>query len=142
VAVAEGVLARIDRDHDGVISTNEAAAYTESLRRDLTLLLDSHEVALHLTGSTFPVPAELRTGWGIIQLEFSAMIGPLSAGAHKLTLKNRHLPSLSVYLVNAAKPQSGLVQITRQTRNKQQSTGEIEFVISPKTSPQPARVSN
>jgi hypothetical protein len=29
VAVAERVLARIDGDHDGVISTNEAAAYAE-----------------------------------------------------------------------------------------------------------------
>ena len=134
VAVADRVLARIDHDHDGVISTNEAAAYAESVRRDLTVLLDQRKVALNLTASNFPAPAELRTGWGIIQLEFSAAIGPLSAGAHKLVLKNRHLPGLSVYLVNAAQPKSDLVQVTKQTRNKQQSTGEIEFVISPKRS--------
>src|SRR5262249_53406279 len=35
VAVAEPVLARIDLDRDGVISTNEAAAYAEMLKRDL-----------------------------------------------------------------------------------------------------------
>ena len=142
VAVADRVLARIDRDHDGVISTNEAAAYAESVRRDLTVVLDQRKVALHFTVSNFPAPAELRTGWGIIQLEFSAAVDSLPAGAHKLTLKNRHLPSLSVYLLNAAQPRSDLVQVTRQTRNKQQSTGEIEFVISAKASPQAARVSN
>ena len=141
VAVADHVLARIDRDHDGVISTNEAVAYAESMRRDLTVELDQRKVALHLTASNFPAPAELRTGWAIIQLEFSAAVGPLPAGAHRLTLKNRHLPALSVYLVNAAQPKSELLQITGQKRNKQQSTGEIEFVISPKTSPKAKEVS-
>jgi len=130
VAVAEKVLARIDRDHDGVISINEAAAYAELLRRDLILELDQRQVALNVTASKFPQPTELRTGWGIIQMEFSATIGPLSAGAHKLTLKNRHLRALSVYLLNAAEPRSSLVQITKQTRNKDQSTGEIEFAIA------------
>ena len=34
VAVADQVLAVIDRDRDGMISTNEAAAYAELLKRD------------------------------------------------------------------------------------------------------------
>ena len=49
------------------------------------------------------------------------------AGAHRLTLENRHLPALSVYLFNAAQPQSSSIQITRQKRNEIQSAGEIEF---------------
>ena len=40
MAVAERVLAQIDRDRDGAISKNEAAAYAESLKRDLTVRLD------------------------------------------------------------------------------------------------------
>ena len=142
VAVADRVLAQIDHNHDGVISTNEAAAYAESVRRDLAVALDARKVALNLTASNFPAPSELRTGWGIIQLEFSAAIGPLPVGAHKLTLKNRHLLALSVYLVNAAQPKSDRVQITGQKRNKQQSTGEIEFVISSKTSLKAKGISN
>lgn len=130
VAVAEQVLTQIDRNHDGVISTNEAASYAESVRRQLTVALDHHKVPLNLTASNFPQLAELQTGWGIIQLDFTATTGALSAGPHKLTLKNRHLPGLSVYLLNAAQPKSGLVQITRQSRNKQQSTGEIDFVVT------------
>ena len=36
VAIAEQVIARIDRDRNGEISENEAAAYADSLKRDLT----------------------------------------------------------------------------------------------------------
>jgi hypothetical protein len=129
VAVAGQVLTQVDRDRDGLISTNEAQAYSELLKRDLTVRLDRRKVALKLTASNFPAPAELRTGWGIIQLEFSATIGPLAAGAHRLTVRNRHLPALSVYLFNAAQPKSGSVRVTDQKRNESQSTGEIEFTI-------------
>jgi hypothetical protein len=130
VAVAEQVLALVDRDHDGTISTNEAAAYTKLLKHDLLVRLDGRKVPLKLAASNFPAPTELRTGWGIIQLEFSAAIDPLTAGAHKLTLKNRHLPALSVYLFNAAQPGSGSIQITRQKRSTNQSTGEIDFTFN------------
>jgi hypothetical protein len=131
VAVAERVLALIDRNHDGVISTNEASAYGELLKRELVVRLDGRNVPLKLSTSNFPAPSELRTGWGIIQVEFSAPVGLLAPGAHKLAFKNEHLPRLSVYLFNAAQPKPGSVQITRQRRNKNQSTGEIEFTIWP-----------
>jgi hypothetical protein len=129
VAVAEKVIHLIDRDSDGVISTNEATAYAKLLMRDLNLRLDQRKVELKLTSSNFPAPAELRTGLGIIQIEFSRTIGPLSAGAHRLILKNRHLRTLSVYLFNAAQPRSRSVHVTRQKRNDSQNTGEIEFTV-------------
>jgi hypothetical protein len=130
VAVAKPVLALIDLDGDGVISTNEASAYSELLKRDLTVRLDRRKVVLKVASSSFPEPTELRTGWGIIQMEFSATLSSLAAGRHKLTLRNRHLPRLSVYLFNAAQPKSDSVQIISQKRNKAQSTGEIEFTIA------------
>jgi len=129
VAIAEQVLALIDLDRDGTISTNEAKAYCELVERDLVVRLDQRKVALKLAASNFPVPVELRTGWGIIQMEFSAQVGPLAAGAHRITISNRHLLSSSVYLLNAARPRSGSVHITQQTRNEAQSTGEIKFTI-------------
>ena len=131
VAVAEQVITLIDRDRDGVISTNEAAAYAESLKRDLMLRIDGRKLELKLTVSEFVVPEELRTGSGIIQLEFSATPGPLAAGAHRLTLENRHLTTMSVYLINAGRPKFGSVQITKQKRNDNQSAGEIEFNLNP-----------
>jgi nickel/cobalt transporter (NicO) family protein len=131
VAVAEQVITLIDRDRDGVISTNEAAAYAESLKRNLMLRIDGRKLELKLTASEFVAPEELRTGSGIIQIEFSATPGPLAAGAHRLTLENRHLTTMSVYLINAGRPKFGSIQITRQKRNDNQSAGEIEFTFHP-----------
>ena len=131
VAVAEQVIAAIDRDRDEAISKNEVAAYAELLKRDLTLRMDGRKLELKLTASEFVPPEELRTGSGIIQMEFSAISGPLVAGPHRLTLENRHLTTMSVYLINAAKPRFSTVQITRQKRNDNQSAGEIEFSFHP-----------
>jgi polyphosphate kinase len=88
VAVAEQVLAQIDRDRDGAISKNEAASYAESLKRDLTLRMNGRKLELKLTASEFVPPAELRTGSGTIQMEFCAISGPFAAGPHRLTLEN------------------------------------------------------
>jgi len=131
VAVAEQVIAEIDRDRDGAISKNEAAAYAELLKRDLTLRIDGRDLELKLTASEFVPPEELRTGSGTIQMEFSAVVGSLAAGPHRLTLENRHLTAMSVYLINASQPRSAAVQITRQKRNENQSAGEIEFTFHP-----------
>ena len=131
VAVAEQVLAEIDRDRDGAISKNEAAAYAELLERDLTLRMDGRKLELKLTASEFVAPAELRTGSGIIQMEFAAIFGPLATGPHRLTFENRHLTKMSVYLINAAKPKFAAVRITSQKRNHNQSAGEIEFTLHP-----------
>jgi hypothetical protein len=127
VAIADKVLPLIDRDRDGVISTNEAAAYGELLKRDLSVRLDERNMELRLTALNFPEPAELRTGSGIIQVAFSMAPGSLVDGRHRLAFENRHLPNLSLYLFNAALPKSGSVQITKQKRNEIQSEGGIEF---------------
>jgi len=130
VAVADQVLRLIDRDNDGVISTNEAVAYAELLKRDLTLRVDCRDLELKLTAFEFPAPGELRTGWGIMQMEFFSKTSSLAGGAHKVMLENRHVPAASVYLFNAAQPKSGEIQIISQKRNDNQSVGEIEFSFS------------
>jgi hypothetical protein len=131
IAVAEQVIAAIDRDRDGVISKNEAAGYAELVKGDLTLRVDGRKLELKLTASEFVPPEELRTGSGTIQMEFSAISGPLAAGPHRLALENRHLTTMSVYLINAARPRFGTVEITKQKRNDNQSAGEIEFTFDP-----------
>ncbi|MGC3990466.1 MAG: hypothetical protein QM796_12445 [Chthoniobacteraceae bacterium] len=135
VAIADPVLALIDRNHDGIISPEEAAGYMELLKRDLTLRLDGHELALKAVASDFPKPAELQGGSGIIQIEFATSWGVLTAGKHELALEDRHLPALSVYLMNAALPQSEAVVIARQERNENQSRGEIDFRYHPEMRP-------
>ena len=129
VAVAEQVLARIDRDRDGAISNNEAAAYAKLLKRDLTFRVDGRKLELKLTASEFVPPAELRSGSGTIQMELSAISSPLAAGPHRLTLENRHLTRISVYLINAAQPKFATVQITRQKRNENQRRGRNRIYL-------------
>jgi len=133
-AVAEPIVTLIDRDRDGAVSAAEASAYCESFRRDLTLRLDGRDVTLKVASSSFPPPADLRTGWGTIQIELTAALGPRAAGAHSLTLEDRHLPQASAYLFNAAQPRSDAVRITRQARNENQSTGEIDYLLRPEDS--------
>src|SRR5262249_11751471 len=127
VAVAQKVLALIDRDHDGMISTNEIAAYAETLKRDLVLRLDHRPGELKLLDFYCPTPDELGSGCGIIQFEFAAKLGPFRPGAHTIGFQNRHLPAVSVYLLNAAQPRSKSLQIVAQKRNENQSAGEIRF---------------
>ena len=110
IQVLDQVLARIDTDRDGAISEKEAGAYAESLKRDLVVRLDQRALELKLTAINLPEPDELRGGEGIMQLEFSATPNRLRAGAHSLTIENRHLPAVSVYLLNAAKPGTGSVR--------------------------------
>jgi|SRR5208337_4598494 len=129
--VAEKVFGLIDRNHDGVISTNESAAYAELLQRELVARLDGRIIQLKLAASNIPEPAELRTGWGIIQMEYILTTGALAKGPHKFTLANQHQPVASAYLFNAARPESPLIQIKAQERNENQSAGEIAFEYHP-----------
>jgi hypothetical protein len=130
VEVAGQILAKIDHDGDGVISGSESTAYAALVQRDLTLRLDGRDLKLKLTASRFPPPAELRSGDGIIQLEFIATDPRLVPGAHQLALENRHLVTISVYLLNAARPKSPAIQILSQKRAANQAAGEIEFTVS------------
>ena len=136
VDVAEQVLALIDRDRDGVISTNEAAAYAEVLKRDLTasrwigrkVRIETHRVSIPRARRT---PHRLGNhSDGILRDARSAR--GRSAQAHP---REPASPPMSVYLFNAAQPKSGTVQITRQKRNDNQSTGEIDFTFHPSARP-------
>jgi hypothetical protein len=130
-AVAEAVIALIDRNHDDVISAAEAAAYAGALRGDLAAKVDESDIELSLADCEVASPADLRTGSGIIRVEFTGGIGPLAPGNHSVTLENRHLAPASVYLVNAAAPRSRAIRIIRQSRNDNQSVGEIRYTFEP-----------
>jgi hypothetical protein len=138
VEVADQVLGLIDRDRDGVISAGEAEAYGETVRRDLVARLDGRDVELKLTASDSPTPAELRGGEGIIQLQFALVVDDANEGSHTLHYENRHLPGISIYLLNAARPRYESIQIRKQNRNQTQSIGEIAFSFQ--RTPRPARL--
>jgi hypothetical protein len=135
VEVAQPIVTSMDLDQDGTISASEAAHHAEIFKHDLEAWLDDRKVDLTLVSSRFATPAELRSGWGRVELEFSVAIGALTAGEHKLVLENRHLPKVSVYLFNAEWPSSSEIKITRQNRNDNQSRGEIAFSYHPPATP-------
>jgi hypothetical protein len=127
IEIAEKVLSQIDTNGDGTISSGESAAYAEILKRDLTVRFDGIATQLKLTASNIPELADLRTGHGVIQMEFLLMPSSFSGGNHRLIFENRHFDSLGVYLFNAARPRSASIRIARQNRNANQSKGEIDF---------------
>lgn len=129
VAVADGVISRIDLNHDGVLSANEQHAYAEQVLADLQLKEDNRSLPLHLLGVTFPTLDQMNAGTGEIELAFSADLSS-GRGAHKLTFENHHQSSLSVYLVNSLIPQDRAVQLGAQDRNRTQSFYQIQFSLA------------
>jgi hypothetical protein len=130
VEVAEAVIASVDRDHDGIISPQEAAAYVEMLKGNLVATLDQRVLELTAGPVSFPTPADLRSGWGIIQVELAGSSGVLAgSGTHRFSLENRQRLQQFVYLFNAAAPKSRAVRILQQSRNETQSVGAIEFTL-------------
>ena len=132
VAVAGVVLADIDRDRDGSISSGEAQAYVARVLSDLTLAIDGGPLALSARASTFPAMQALRTGVGTIQLRLAAELPTLQPGTHRLALRNAHLPRVSAYLANVLVPASERVDVTNQRRDYNQRALDIDYVLREK----------
>lgn len=135
VAVADNVIAGVDRNRDGVVDATETSTFAEGLQRDIRAELDGRILELRRESCVIPRLEELRTGWGLIQAEFTAGAARLSAGSHELSLQNRHLPEISAYMLNAAPGKPGTLEIVRQTRNDNQSVGSIDFTYTPPIRP-------
>ena len=123
VAVLPVVMAAIDLDRDGRIAADEERAYAARVAREVELRVDGAPAALSLIESSFPSLEEMREGLGTIRLKLRAnRIG------RELRFENRHLPQVSVYLVNClAAPRDGLT-VSRQERDQAQRS--IRFAYS------------
>jgi len=92
--------------------------------------LDGAPLTLGLTSSTFPELPALRRGEGVIRLQVSATHPSLSAGAHQLFFRNRHLAGQSVYLANALAPEEARISVTEQRRDPYQRELTIGYAIA------------
>ncbi len=127
VAVLPAVMAAIDLDRDGRISAAEERAYGERVLRDLELRVDGAAVKLSLGEVQFPSQDSLHEGLGRIRITMQA-----KASGHSVRFENRHLPQISVYLVNClASPGDGLT-VTKQVRDEAQGWITIEYSFSRK----------
>jgi hypothetical protein len=116
------LMAVIDQDRDGRISPEEERAYVGRVAREVKLRVDGVPAPLSLIESRFPTVEAMREGLGTIQMKLRT-----ARSGHDLHFENRHLPQVSVYLVNClAGPSDGLV-VGRQTRDEAQRSIEFEY---------------
>ena len=128
-AVADALLATIDRDRDGSLSTIEQAAYARRVLGEMSLVLDGRPLPLQLASSTFPDLGEARRGEAGLRLRLRTGVPDLRPGPHQLTFTNAHLPEHSAYLANALVPESERVAVTAQRRAVDQHELTIDFTL-------------
>jgi len=124
VAMLPVLMAVIDQDRDGRISPAEERAYVARVAREVELRVDGAPAPLALIESRFPTLEAMREGLGTIEIKLRT-----ARSGHELRFENRHLPQVSVYLVNClATPSDGLV-VRRQERDEAQRSIEFEYAF-------------
>ena len=122
VAMLPVLMAVIDQDRDGRISPDEERTYVERVVREVELQLDGAPAPLSLIESRFPTVEAMQEGLGTIRIKLHS---PRSG--HRLRFETRHLPQVSVYLVNClAAPSDGLV-VTHQERDEAQKSIAFDY---------------
>jgi hypothetical protein len=135
VAVYPAVLAAIDSDRDGAVSTAEQTAYAERVLGDLSLAVDGDRLRLRLLSWKFASMEDLKEGVGDIQIVFDAAV-PTGGPDRSLTFENRHQSGISVYLVNGLVPTDPDIRATAQKRNYDQSFYRLDYVqAGPRSGP-------
>jgi HupE / UreJ protein len=126
VAVSSSVIASIDSNGDGTLSSAEEHAYAEKVLGELFLSVDGNSVRPRLVSVAFPQIEQMREGLGEIHIEFTADL-PRGGGNRRLVLENHHLSATSAYLVNTVVPRDPGIRIVSQKRNEQQSFYELDY---------------
>ena len=131
IALADAILADIDRNHDGSLSVEEQRSYGRMVLSALDLEIDGTPVPMQLDASSFPAVEAVRRGEGMMRFQLAAMLPRLTAGFHQLLFRNRHHPDRSVYLANALVPSTDRVGVTAQRRDADQRELTIDYVVHP-----------
>ena len=132
VAMLPVLMAVIDRDRDGRISLEEERAYVDRVAREVELRVDGVPAPLSLIESTFPTLEAMREGLGTIRMKLRT-----ARSGHEVRFENRHLPQVSVYLVNClAAPSDGLV-VSRQQRDEAKRSIEFDSFFGAGAAPGP-----
>ncbi len=121
VAIMPVWMAVVDQDRDGRISAGEQRAYVDRVVREVELRVDGVPAPLSLVESSFPPLEAMREGLGSIAIKLRT-----PRTGHELRFENRHLPEVSVYLVNCLADSDGLV-VTRQERDKAQKSIAFDY---------------
>lgn len=128
VSVASKVVALIDADRDGVLSSAERQAYALLVVGRAQLTVDGAPARLVLAGSEYPAVNDMCAGVGTIHLSARAAVPPTSAGPHNLDYVNVHQPEMSAYLINALQP-GARIRIGDQHRDPWQHELRLDYVV-------------
>ena len=126
--IASTIVPLIDRDADGAISPAEIEAYGRRVLADQSVSLDGQEALLELTSIDAPSIGEMREGMATIRLRATGRVNTQS-GRRDLYVENRHLPSSSVYMINALMPDDRAITVVSQVRDARQSSATIAYEI-------------
>ena len=129
IAVAEAIIADVDRDRDGVLSANEKRAYVATVLGAIELHIDGRALHVEPVASSFPALDAFRRGDGTIQLQAAVVLPRLSDGDHQLSFRNTYRRDVSVYLANALAPESHRVMVTTQRRDAEQRDLTIDYIV-------------
>jgi hypothetical protein len=122
VAMLPVLIAVIDQDRDGRISSEEARDYVARVAREVELRVDGIPMLLQVIESAFPTIEAMREGLGTIRMKLHT-----ARSGHTLRCENRHLPQVSVYLVNCLAGHSDGLVVGRQQRDEAQRSIELEY---------------
>jgi HupE / UreJ protein len=126
VAVSSAVIASIDTNGDGSLSSAEQSAYAQLVLSDLSLTIDGKGLKPKLVSANFPQVQEMRDGVGEIHIDYTAEL-PSGGPDRKLVLENHNQTQRAVYLVNALASSDPAIGIVAQKRNAVQSTYELDY---------------
>ncbi len=129
IAVADAIIAEIDRNLDGLLAADERRAYVERVLAAIHLAIDGQPFQVEPITSTFPSLDALRRGEGTIQLQSAVAVPRLSVGGHRLFFRNTHRRAGGVYLANALVPESDRIAITAQRRDAEQHDLTVDYVV-------------
>lgn len=131
IAVAEAVVADIDRDGDGVLSADEQHLYVRRVLDAVVLELDGRPLRAEPVSVTFPGLDAFRHGEGTIRLQSAMALPDQAAGDHHLSFRSTDPREGRVYLANALVPVSHRILITAQRRDPAQRSLTIDYVLRP-----------
>ena len=130
LAVAEDLVAALDRDRDGTLSAAERDRFAAQVEGALHLEIDGQALPLRVVSSSAPELAALRRGESAVRLTLRASGPRLPNGAHRLLFRNAYLAGHSAYLANALVPESADLTVTAQRRAVDQSVLTIEYTLT------------
>jgi hypothetical protein len=128
-AVADRMIAEIDRDGDGRFSDHEQRAFVDRVFGEIEMAVDGKGLRLGPRTFSFPTAAAFRSGDGVIAIRASAPLPITSQGDHHLAFDNGYRRDISVYLANALVPGTNRVAVTGQERDSVQSRLMIAYEV-------------